>query len=669
MSSSRSVFPRAIRTSVTATDKFSRPQSTNHTQFLCAAPAVASCIDEHGAIYRFFSRDFGSGHGRQDAPHSTNKSEHWRWLLTLSVCLAVPVLLETLDYTVVATAQPHIASAFNRLDLQSYIGTVYLLTSTAFLPLFASLSDVFGRHFALQLSLFIFMIGSAISTGAFNIETMLAGRAIAGVGAAGLLTIVRVIVSDSRSLDSNNWQTTLLFFLYTVGYVIGPVIGGALVGISFRWIFAINLPCCTVSMILSLILLRNKLKDRQAVVDGRYSGRGHLGFVSRLLRIDWVGAFIFIAGGLLLLLALNWGSNEGWNSAKVVVCFVLGGLLIVACLFWEWFLESHQSTDAAKRQSSTVFLAEPMIPLAIFKSYDVCAVLAASFVSGMVMIVMLYFVAIFMTIATGLSATNAGVQLLYFAPGMGGGSLLSSFMIKHLRQPKYPILFGGLLLPIALGLISMAMQQDRQNLVKGFMVLAGVGIGVAIGPLAIHARFSQPAERLAIVSAMLLFFRSFGGTIGLAQCAAVLNAKVRDYLQDAVESGAVSAEHAATLASIASSGGLSSVHEIDILPPDVQDLVRNAFRNGVRWAFVSLIPWAAVAFLLTVFLTNLRDEHADEGREVEVPKSEEHRLQHISPSFSKQKNGLPVMSCIHGMRILEPAFIDITCANSLTCPQ
>ncbi|KAF7421272.1 hypothetical protein PC9H_011794 [Pleurotus ostreatus] len=474
------------------------------------------------ATYRFFKRNFGDSHERQDElePRSTVKSEHWRWLLTLSVCLAVPVLLETLDYTVVATAQPHIASAFNRLDLQSYIGTVYLLTSTAFLPLFASLSDVFGRHFALQLSLFIFMIGSAISTGALNIETMLAGRAVAGVGAAGLLTIVRVIISDSRSLDSNNWQTTLLFFLYTIGYVIGPVIGG--------------------------------------------------------------------------------------------------GLLISICLFWEWFLES-QRTDTAKVNLLAVFLAEPMIPLEIFTSYDVCAVLAASFVSGMVMIVMLYFVAIFMTIATGLSATNAG----------GGGSLLSSLMIKHLRQPKYPILFGGLLLPIALGLISLAMQQDKQNLVKGFMVLAGVGIGVAIGPLAIHARFSQPPERLAIVSAMLLFFRSLGGTIGLAQCAAVLNAKVRVYLQDAVASGAVSAEHAAALASISGSGGLGSIQEIDILPPDVQELVRNGFRNGVRWAFISLIPWAVVAFVLTVFLTNIRGTDAEE--EPDVLKREEHHLRHISP--------------------------------------
>lgn len=105
-----------------------------------------------------------------------------------------------------ATAQVHIAvrqyllpkttradsllqSVFNRLDLQSYIGTVYLLTSTVFLPLFASLADVWGRHWALQLSLILFAIGSAISTGSQNMATMLAGRGVAGIGAAGMLSV------------------------------------------------------------------------------------------------------------------------------------------------------------------------------------------------------------------------------------------------------------------------------------------------------------------------------------------------------------------------------------------------------------------------------------------------------------------------------------------------
>ncbi len=183
-------------------------------------------------------------------------------------------VLTSLGNLVVATAQVHIAvsprllpettraespsqSVFNRLDLQSYIGTVYLLTSTVFLPLFASLADVWGRHWALQLSLILFAIGSAISTGSHNMATMLAGRGVAGIGAAGMLSvcaqnissnglqtdhkqIFRIIMADSRSLDDNNWQQSLLFFLFTVGYCIGPVIGGALTTVSFRWIFAIK---------------------------------------------------------------------------------------------------------------------------------------------------------------------------------------------------------------------------------------------------------------------------------------------------------------------------------------------------------------------------------------------------------------------------------------------
>ena len=88
-----------------------------------------------------------------------------------------------------ATSQTNIASQFNRLDLQSYIGTAYVLGATVFLPIFASVADIFGRHWAMQVSVFIFLIGSAISTGANNMPVLLLGRGIAGVGAAGLLAV------------------------------------------------------------------------------------------------------------------------------------------------------------------------------------------------------------------------------------------------------------------------------------------------------------------------------------------------------------------------------------------------------------------------------------------------------------------------------------------------
>ncbi|CAL1706889.1 unnamed protein product [Somion occarium] len=523
--------------------------------------------------------------------------------------LAIPIFLETLDYTVVATAQVHIASAFNRLDLQSYIGTVYLLTSTVFLPLFASIADVFGRHLALQISLFFFMVGSAISTGSHNMPTMLAGRGVAGAGAAGLLAAVRIILTDSNSLDDNNWQQSLLFVLYTIGFCLGPFIGGELVTVSFRWIFAINLPCAAVAMAVAFFLLRGRVQGGQTAEELPSSSpdaSAKLSFLSKFLEIDWVGGALFMAAGILILLALNWGSTEQWDTAKVVVCFVIGGVLLLAFLFWEHVLVQKANYGGTSTLRRALYTG-PMIPLAIFKSLDVCIVMYGVFVSGMIMLVMFYFVAIFMTIVTDLPPNEAGVQLLYFAPGMGGGSIISIIMIRRLRQPKIAIVLSGVVNTVALGLISMGMQQNKQNLVNGFMAMAGVGVGLGIGPLAVQARFTQPEERVAIIAALTLFFRSFGGTVGLAQCGAVLNGKVNHYITRLVTSGVISGAAAQAIASASSSSDLSSIQSISSLPPDIQEFVRDAFRDGSRWSIISLVPWAAVATISSLFLSRIQD--------------------------------------------------------------
>lgn len=92
----------------------------------------------------------------------------------------------------------------------------------------------------MQWAVFLFLFGSALSTGAANMSTMLAGRGVAGAGAAGLLSVVRVILSDSSSLNQNNWQAACLVILYAAGFSSGPAIGGALITVSYRWVFAIK---------------------------------------------------------------------------------------------------------------------------------------------------------------------------------------------------------------------------------------------------------------------------------------------------------------------------------------------------------------------------------------------------------------------------------------------
>ncbi|KAF8839271.1 MFS general substrate transporter [Paxillus ammoniavirescens] len=533
------------------------------------------------------------------------KSLDWKLMLAL----VLPVTLEMLDYTVVATAQSRIASVFDALPLESYIGTSYLLTSTVFLPFFAAVADIYGRHFGLQISLLLFLLGSALSTGAVNMPMVLAGRGIAGVGAAGLLTIVRTVMLDTESLNTNNFQQSMLFLLYCVGFTVGPFIGGLLVATNFRWVFGINLPCTALAMLLCFLFLRNRVRDAKEGGNLPSNSRADT-WLAKLVLIDWIGTFLFISGGILILLALNWGPDDNWKSARVIANVVIGGILIILCLIWEIVLERKRLSPSGE---TGIYRAYPAVPIEMFTSYDICVTQYGSFVSGIVMFVMFYFVAIFAIIVTGLPPAQAGIQLLYFAPGLGCGSLISIRMIKIFRQPIYPIVLGSVIMTVGVGFIQMAMQRNIQGEVDGFMAMVGVGVGLTAGPVVIHARFTKP-DHVAITNAMLLFFRSLGGTVGLAQCFTVMNAKVNTYISNQISSGALSGSDLAALVALFNSGGLTSVTSLDGLPTGLQTVIRDAFRNAVRWSFISLIPWLGLAAVLSVFLSKIPDSDLDAER-------------------------------------------------------
>lgn len=128
---------------------------------------------------------------------------------------------------------------------------------------------------------------------------------------------------------------------------------------------------------------------------------------------------------------------------------------------------------------------------------------------------------------------------------------------------------------------------------------------MGFGPLSIHARFSQPEDRVAVVVASNLFFRSLGGTIGLAQLAAVLNAKVRSEITSLIYSGALSLED---MQAVGNSKSIDSLGGINSLPPAVQQLVKAAFADGLKWAFLSLIPWCGIATISVCFLSLIPKE-------------------------------------------------------------
>lgn len=177
-------------------------------------------------------------------------------------------------------------------------------------------------------------------------------------------------------------------------------------------------------MLVSFFLLRGRVKDSQTADQLPLSapsdvtlGTPKLSFLSKVVEIDWVGGALFMAAGILILLALNWGSTEEWNTAKVIACFVIGGVLLVAFAVWERHIQ-RRAGYAGESTLRRALYTKPMIPLELFKSLDLCIDMYGVFVGGMITLVMFYFVAIFMTIVADLPPNRAGVQLLYFAPGM-----------------------------------------------------------------------------------------------------------------------------------------------------------------------------------------------------------------------------------------------------------
>lgn len=177
-----------------------------------------------------------------------------------------------------------------------------------------------------------------------------------------------------------------------------------------------SLPCSALAIVIAFFILRNKLKGGEDAGDLPVYQHASNSFLSKVARIDWIGAAFFMAGGILLLLALNWGSTQQWKTAKVIACFVVGGVSIIAFVIWEYFLEKKAENPATS--FSLALSTKPMVPFELFRSFDLVIVMYNTFVSGAIMLVMFYFVAIYMVIVNNESASKAGAQLIYFAPGM-----------------------------------------------------------------------------------------------------------------------------------------------------------------------------------------------------------------------------------------------------------
>ena len=438
---------------------------------------------------------------------------------------------------------------------------------------------------------------------------LLLGRALQGLSAAGITNIVMIVLADNVSLEEQAKNISIFQLMNGIGYSVGPIIGGYLTNTNWRYCFVISAALPLLTHVSVFWLLRKDLKPGTVSLS-RKSTTGQSTtqqLLTGLQTIDFGGMILFILGIGLIIIATTWGgATYSWSSAAVLVTLILGIVFLFAFALYEYLLEPGRIL------SKTFPHTIPMIPHTLFRRRDVGLLAFILAATGTAMYSVYYFIGIYFTLVEGYPASKAGVQLLYYIPGIGAGVYAAIFTCNVWpKQTFYPIASGTLIETVGIAVLTYAVKSRKSNLVNGMMAVAGAGTGIRLMPTNLHLVGVWP-DRVAAVNSVARFVLPFGGTLALTIMGSVFNNKMAGVFGDReVRDAIANATATSANANSTNSGGSFSVKNqgvlsaINNLPLPARSRVRNAGADATMWAFISILPILGLAVVCAGFLGNV----------------------------------------------------------------
>jgi EmrB/QacA subfamily drug resistance transporter len=492
------------------------------------------------------------------APPAAGDIGHRRILVIIGALL-LGMFLAALDQTIVATALPTIAGDLHGLSELSWVVTAYILASTASTPLWGKLGDLYGRKTFFQSAIVIFLVGSVLSGISQSMSELIAFRAVQGIGGGGLMIGAQAIVGDVVSPRDRGRYQGIFGSVFGVTSVLGPLLGGFFVDhLTWRWVFYINLPIGAIALVVTAIVLPNPPQRISHV-------------------IDYLGTLLLAgAATALVLLTTLGGTTYAWSSAPIYGLGVLGAVLIGLFVL-------------AERRA-----AEPVLPLRLFRSRVFTVASLVGFVVGFAMFGAITYLPQYMQVVRGQSPTGSGLQLLPLMAGLLLTSTCSGILISRWGRYKVFPIIGTAVMTLGMWLLSHLAVGTPALHYTVFMFVLGVGIGGVMQVLVIAVQNVVPYRDLGVATSGATFFRSIGGSFGTAVFGAIfanqLTGNLAHYLAGTPVPPGFDAEAGASPAALAK------------LPPAVHDGFIHAYAASLHTVFLSAVPIAAVAFLLTWFL-------------------------------------------------------------------
>lgn len=418
------------------------------------------------------------------------------------------MFLASVSQSLAATVLPRIVGELGGVESYSWVFSAYVLGVTLTIPLYGKLSDVHGRRPLFAAAILLFGAGSIVAALAVSMPMLVAGRAVQGIGAGGLIPLGIAVIGDIIAPRARGRWLALNGFVFATAAVAGPLLGGLIADrASWRLAFALTVPLAAVALVVI------------------WKGFGSSG-ERRRQRIDVVGATLLVAGSCAGLFALSTAGVEWpWSSAPVIALLAVAVALLAAFALWE------------RR------IAEPFLPLGLYTNRAVAGAQLALLGLGAAAVGTVALLPLFVQGALGESATRAGAALTPLLLAWIVTGVVAGQIVSRTGRPR-PVLLGGPPL-LAAGFVLLAALDAASSLadVTVAVVVLGAGAGLMMQTLVIVVQNAAPRELVGVATASAQFSRWVGATAGVT----VMGAVAATHVAGAGPGGATPVEIASAL--------------------------------------------------------------------------------------------------------------------------
>ncbi|KAF7314331.1 Major facilitator superfamily transporter [Mycena kentingensis (nom. inval.)] len=432
-------------------------------------------------------------------------------LITLALCLSV--FLVALDNTIIATAIPKITDKFQSLDDVGWYGSAYLLTTAAFQLLFGRFYSFLSLKWVYISAILIFELGSLICGVAPSSSTLIVGRAIAGLGSAGIFSGALIIVANTVPLTKRPMYTGLIGAMYGIASVAGPLLGGVFTDkVSWRWCFYINLPIGAVTLIVITFFFTAPGAQRKE--DG-------MPLRQRIMKFDPIGTIIFVPAIVSLLLALQWGGSKyEWSNGRIIGLFVVFGVLISIFI----------GLQVWGQENATV-------PPRILKYRSILAGCIFSLTLGSSFFILVYYLPIWFQAIKGVSAVKSGIDNLPMILSLVIASLIAGGVITAIGYYTPFLILSSILMGIGAGLITTFKATGTGHSAWiGYQIIYGFGVGFGMQQPIMAAQTVLDLPDIPTGTSLLMFLQTLGGALFVSVGQNVFTNKLVEGLIDKVPS-------------------------------------------------------------------------------------------------------------------------------------